>query len=171
MAESLHQGLAQWIQCKLGKQYLWKKVTLPWESNPGPTPIRGDPATLVASVGLKKLEFNISSKENSMIARIIACQEHRMQCSQFFRRANFCKKTGAILAKIRAKRRAKLKFFVILSSFCDLNHQQFSEINGSLWGGTLHRACTLINCPKQHNNTLNVSKIANRRAKSQKYGH
>ena len=36
MAESLHQGLAQWIQCKLGKQYLWKKVTLPWESNPGP---------------------------------------------------------------------------------------------------------------------------------------
>ena len=27
MAESLHQGLAQWIQCKLGKQYLWKKVT------------------------------------------------------------------------------------------------------------------------------------------------
>ena len=88
-------------------------------------------ATLVASVGLKKLEFNISSKENSMIARIIACQEHRMQCFQFFRRANFRKKTGAILAKIRAKRRAKLKFFVILSSFCDLNHQQFSEINGS----------------------------------------
>ena len=61
--------------------------------------------------------------------------------------------------------------FVILSSFWDLNHQQFSEINGSFWGGTLHRACTLINCPKQHNNTLNVSKIANRRAKSQKYGH
>ena len=49
--------------------------------------------------------------------------------------------------------------FVILSSFWDLNHQQFSEINGSFWGGTLHRACTLINCPKQHNNTLNVSKI------------
>ena len=117
----------QWIQYKLGKQYLLKKITLPWESNPGPTPIRGDPATLVASVGLKKLELNISSKENSMIARIIACQEHRMQCSQFFRRAHFCKKTGAILAKIRAK----LKFFVILSSFCDLNHQQFSEINGS----------------------------------------
>ena len=43
-----------WIQCKLGKQYLVKKFTLPWESNPGPTPIRGDTATLVASVGLKK---------------------------------------------------------------------------------------------------------------------
>ena len=46
--------MTQWIQYKLGKQYLLKKVTLPWESNPGPTPIRGDPATLVASVGLKK---------------------------------------------------------------------------------------------------------------------
>ena len=43
-----------WIQCKLGKQYLVKKCTLPWESNPGPTPIRGDTATLIASVGLKK---------------------------------------------------------------------------------------------------------------------
>ena len=43
-----------WIQCKLGKQYLVKKFTLPWESNPGPTPIRGDTATLIASVGLKK---------------------------------------------------------------------------------------------------------------------
>ena len=31
-----------------------KKFTLPWESNPGPTPIRGDTATLIASVGLKK---------------------------------------------------------------------------------------------------------------------
>ena len=30
-----------------------KKVTLPWEPNPGPTPIRGDLATLIASVGLK----------------------------------------------------------------------------------------------------------------------
>ena len=47
MAESLHQGMAQWVQCKLGKQYLWKKITLPWESNPGPTPNRGDLATLV----------------------------------------------------------------------------------------------------------------------------
>ena len=54
MAESLHQGMAQWVQCKLGKQYLEKKFTLPWESNPGPTPNRGDLATLVASVGLKK---------------------------------------------------------------------------------------------------------------------
>ena len=39
----------------MGKQYLVKKCTLPWESNPGPTPIRGDTATLIASVGLKKL--------------------------------------------------------------------------------------------------------------------
>ena len=46
-----------WIQCKLGKQYLVKKCTLPWESNPGPTPVRGDPATLIASVGLKKNPF------------------------------------------------------------------------------------------------------------------
>ena len=55
MAESLHLVMDQWIQCKLGKQYLLKKFTLTWESNPGPTPIRGDPATLVASVGLKNL--------------------------------------------------------------------------------------------------------------------
>ena len=54
MAESLHQGMAQWIQYKLEKQYLWNKVTLPWESNPGPTPIRGDLATIIVSVGLKK---------------------------------------------------------------------------------------------------------------------
>ena len=44
-----------WIQCKLGKQYLVKKFTLPWESNPGPTPIRGELATLIVSVGLKNL--------------------------------------------------------------------------------------------------------------------
>ena len=53
-----------WIQCKLGKQYLEKKFTLPWESNPGPTPNRGDTATLVASVGLKKnviLDLSLSS--------------------------------------------------------------------------------------------------------------
>ena len=31
------------------------KVTQPWESNPGPTPIRGELATLIVSVGLKKL--------------------------------------------------------------------------------------------------------------------
>ena len=45
------------IRCKLGKQYLEKKFTLPWESNPGPTPIRGDPATLVASAGLIKIRI------------------------------------------------------------------------------------------------------------------
>ena len=42
-----------WIQCKLGKQYLVKKFILPWESNPGPTPIWGGPASILASVGLK----------------------------------------------------------------------------------------------------------------------
>ena len=42
-----------WIQRKLGKQYSVKKFTLPWESNPGPTPIRGELATLIVSVGLK----------------------------------------------------------------------------------------------------------------------
>ena len=45
MAESLHPVLlavmAQWIQYKFEKQYLWNKVTLPWESDPRPTPIRG----------------------------------------------------------------------------------------------------------------------------------
>ena len=54
MAESLHQEMAQWIQYKLGMQYLWNKVTLPWESIPGPTPVRGDLATIIVSVGLKK---------------------------------------------------------------------------------------------------------------------
>ena len=55
LAESLHLVIDQWIQYKLGKQYLWKKVTQPWESNPGPTPIRGELATIIVSVGLKKL--------------------------------------------------------------------------------------------------------------------
>ena len=52
MAESLHPGrMTQWIQYKLGKQYLWeKKVTQPWESNPGPTPIRGELATLRGAI-------------------------------------------------------------------------------------------------------------------------
>ena len=54
LAESLHLVIDQWIQYKLGKQYLWNKGTLPWESNPGPTPIRGDLATIIVSVGLKK---------------------------------------------------------------------------------------------------------------------
>ena len=35
----LPQELPTWIQGKLGKQYLRNKVTLHWESNPGPTPI------------------------------------------------------------------------------------------------------------------------------------
>jgi len=43
------------VQYKLGKQYLWKKFTQPWESNPRPTPIRGELATIIVSVGLKKL--------------------------------------------------------------------------------------------------------------------
>jgi len=51
-----------WIQGKLGKQYLVKKFTLPWESNPGPTPIRGDTATLIASVGLKKNLWPFATK-------------------------------------------------------------------------------------------------------------
>ena len=50
LAASLHLEGEQWIQCKLGKQYLWKKVTLSWELNPGPTPIRGDMATVIVSV-------------------------------------------------------------------------------------------------------------------------
>ena len=57
-----------WIQCKLGKQYLVKKFTLPWESNPGPTPIRGDTATLIASVGLKK-----NSAKSYMMASLNLC--------------------------------------------------------------------------------------------------
>ena len=50
--------MTQWIQYKLGKQYLIKKFTLPWESNPGPTPIRGGTATLIASVGLKNIFYS-----------------------------------------------------------------------------------------------------------------
>ena len=37
--------------------------------------------------------------------------------------------------------------------------------------GNNSQACTLINCPKQHNNPLNVPKITNRRAKSQNIFH
>ena len=40
---------------QVGKAVFVKEITLPWESNPGPTPNRGDLATLVASVGLKNL--------------------------------------------------------------------------------------------------------------------
>ena len=32
-----------------------KKITLPWESNPGPTPIRGDLVTILLSVVLKEV--------------------------------------------------------------------------------------------------------------------
>ena len=41
------------------------------------------------------------------------------QCSQFFRRAHFCKKTGAFWTKIRAHRRTKLKFcdFIVFLRF------------------------------------------------------
>ena len=46
------------------------------------------------------------------------------QCAQFFIRAHFCKTMGEIRALFLAKIRAKLKFFVILSSFCDLVHIQ-----------------------------------------------
>ena len=46
-----------WIQCKLGKQYLVKKFTLPWESNPGPTPIRGGLATILVYIWVKKLNI------------------------------------------------------------------------------------------------------------------
>ena len=60
-----------WIQCKLGKQYLEKKFTLPWESNPGPTPNRGDLATLVASVGLKKFTCGHSPLYPSKVGCII----------------------------------------------------------------------------------------------------
>ena len=51
-----------WIQCKLGKQYLVKKFTLPWESNPGPTPIRGELATLIEPFEWSHLEAHRSRK-------------------------------------------------------------------------------------------------------------
>ena len=50
LAESLHLVTDQWIQYKLGKQYLRKKVTQPWESNPGPTPVWGELASIIVSV-------------------------------------------------------------------------------------------------------------------------
>ena len=71
LAESLHLVMDQWIQYKLGKQYLLKKITLPWESNPGPTPIRGDPATLVASVGLKNANYHICHNLRCFVANDI----------------------------------------------------------------------------------------------------
>ena len=48
------QLLTSWIQCKLEKQYLLKQITLPWESNPRPSPIRGVLVTVLVSVGLKR---------------------------------------------------------------------------------------------------------------------
>ena len=48
MTESLHLVIDQWIQCKLGKQYLLKENYTTWESNQGPTPIRGGPVTIIA---------------------------------------------------------------------------------------------------------------------------
>ena len=39
---------------QVGKAYLVKKFTLPWESNPGRTQIRGGLVTGIVSVGLKK---------------------------------------------------------------------------------------------------------------------
>ena len=50
---TLH-GLAQWIQYKLGKQYLWNKLTPPWESNPAPSPNRGVIATPYSVCWFKK---------------------------------------------------------------------------------------------------------------------
>ena len=47
ISQSSTSRALSWIQSKLGKQYLWNKVTLPWESNPGPTPIRGDLVTII----------------------------------------------------------------------------------------------------------------------------
>ena len=63
MAESLHPG--KWPN---GFSTSWessiceRKVTQPWESNPGPTPIRGELATLIMSVGLKKRFSNLENK-------------------------------------------------------------------------------------------------------------
>ena len=44
-----------WILRELGKQHLLNKVTLLWESNPGPFPIQGIMLIEVVFVGLKKL--------------------------------------------------------------------------------------------------------------------
>ena len=54
LAESLHLVIDQWIQYELGKQYLWKKVTQPWELNLGPTPIQGEWSIIIVSVFFMK---------------------------------------------------------------------------------------------------------------------
>ena len=53
-SQSFTSIVLPWIQCKLGKQYLLNKVTLPWESNPGPSPIRGVIVAIIVSVGFNK---------------------------------------------------------------------------------------------------------------------
>ena len=40
---------------QVGKAVFGKEIQTPWETNPEPSPIRGGPATILASVGLKKM--------------------------------------------------------------------------------------------------------------------
>ena len=66
-----------WIQCKLGKQYLVMRFTLPWESNPGPfsNPGRcGNPS----SVGLKKTCGH--SPLNPSIMYHVSCIMYHVSC-------------------------------------------------------------------------------------------
>ena len=35
---------------QVGKAVFRKEITLPWESNPGPSPIRGGPVTILAFI-------------------------------------------------------------------------------------------------------------------------
>ena len=49
------------IQYKLGKHYMWKKVTQPWELNLGPTPIQGELSTIIVSVFSWSLEADNST--------------------------------------------------------------------------------------------------------------
>ena len=97
--------------------------------------------------------------------------------------AHFCKKTGKIRALFWQKDGQNWNFIFYF------NFLKKSKLAKSWWAPTIlwnkwfffrennhctfcaiHRACTWFNCPKQHNNALNVHKITNRRAKSQKYG-
>mgnify|MGYP003327583608 CR=1 FL=1 len=52
-----------WIQCKLGKPYLWKKILLPCELNPSPNPNWGSFAVLHVRTGplLSRLCANTAS--------------------------------------------------------------------------------------------------------------
>ena len=54
VAESLTQEWPNEFSTSWESSICERKVTQPWELNPGPTPIRGELATLVVSVGLKK---------------------------------------------------------------------------------------------------------------------